>query len=75
MQGRTDVGAGAMLVPPGKGAVDTEDDTIPSATSLVTPHTESFNRRWGKTRVSGIHIPRTSVGRICTCHCQAFDLD
>ena len=58
MQSGVDVGAGAGT---GEGALDVEEDNIPSAstsaTSLVTPRTERFSRR----RVSGIHIPRTLV--------------
>ncbi|KAI9452204.1 hypothetical protein F5148DRAFT_1237059 [Russula earlei] len=56
MQSGADVGAGAGA---GEGTLDVEDDNVPSAstsaTSLVTPRTE----RWGRRRVSGIHIPRT----------------
>jgi hypothetical protein len=58
MQSGVDVGGGAGA---GEGALDVEEDNIPSAstsaTSLVTPRTERFSRR----RVSGIHIPRTLV--------------
>ena len=54
-------GAGTGAGTTGEGALDAEDDTIPSAstsaTSLVTPRTELVSRR----RVSGIHIPRTLV--------------
>jgi hypothetical protein len=58
MQSGVDVSAGAGT---GEGALDVEEDNIPSAstsaTSLVTPRTERYSRR----RVSGIHIPRTLV--------------
>ena len=58
MQCGVDVGAGTGT---GEGALDVEEDNIPSAstsaTSLATPRTERFSRR----RVSGIHIPRTLV--------------
>jgi hypothetical protein len=58
MQSGVDAGAGAGT---GEGALDVEEDDIPSAstsaTSLVTPRTELFSRR----RVSGFHIPRTLV--------------
>ena len=72
MQSGTDVGTSTAA---GEGTLDTEDDTIPSAstsaTSLVTPRTELFSRR----RVSGIHIPRTLVRTICARHRQTFSLD
>jgi protein MON2 len=72
MQSGTDVGTSTAA---GEGTLDTEDDTIPSAstsaTSLVTPRTELFSRR----RVSGIHIPRTLLRSICTRHRQTFSLD
>jgi hypothetical protein len=55
MQSGVDVGAGAGI---GEGALDGEEDNIPSAstsaTSLVTPRTKQFSRR-------RVHIPRTSV--------------
>jgi len=54
-QSGTDVGAGISFGPTVEGTLDTDDDTIPGATSLVTPCTELFTR----TRVSGLHIPRT----------------
>ena len=48
MQSGTDVGTRTAA---GEGALDTEDDTIPSAstsaTSLVTPRTELFSRLAG----------------------------
>ena len=57
MQSGADVGTGVGTA----DVLDVEEDNIPSAstsvTSLVTPRTERFGRR----RVSGIHIPRTLV--------------
>jgi len=73
MQGGTDVGSGAGTGTAVEGTLDTEDDTIPSATSLVTPRTELFSGRWS--RASGIHVPRTLVRSICTCHLQTFSFD
>jgi hypothetical protein len=57
MQSGVDVGAGTGTA---EGALDVEEDYIPSAstsaTSLIT-RTERFSRR----RVSGIHIPQMLV--------------
>jgi len=58
VQNSTDVGSsvGAGAGAAGEGTFGAEDDTIPSATSLVTPCTEPF----GRTRVSGIHFPNSA---------------
>ncbi len=70
MQSGVNVGAGAGT---GEGVLDVEEDNIPSAstsaTSLVTPRTERFGRR----RVSGIHIPRTLVRDVHLPLCIAIE--
>ena len=53
MQSGTDVGAGASVGTTVEVTLDTEDDTVPGATSLVTPRTELFTR----TRVSRTQRP------------------
>ena len=63
MQSGVDVGAGAGT---GEGALDVEEDNIPSAstsaTSLITPRTEWLSRR----RVStGIHPHSADIGVLC----------
>jgi len=52
VQNGTDVGPSAGAA----GEFGAEDDTIPSATSPVTPCTELF----GRARVSGIHFPNSA---------------